>query len=136
MDPVSLAASILALIGATTKTIKYLSDVKDAPNERKVLLQEAINLLPLFISLKNQVEEHNHSEPWSEGLLLLNTDHGALNQLQEGLEMLAKKLKPEKAIKKLAHKLTWTLDKAECDEILKKIERVKSTISLALQGNI
>lgn len=136
MDPVSFAASIGALIGVTAKAVKYLSTVKNASNERKTLSREATDLLQVLVRLKNQVEEPKQSEPWFENIKLLATEKGAFDQLQEALEKLAKKLKPEKRVKNIARNFIWTLEKVECDGTLGKIERVKSRISLALQGDI
>lgn len=89
--------------------------------------------MPLLVGLKNQISE---PKQWSEGTRHLLNEHGALDQLQQALEKLAKKLEPEKGIRKVARNLIWTLDKVECDDTLKKIERVKSRISLALQGDV
>ncbi|KAL8720577.1 MAG: hypothetical protein Q9181_007891 [Wetmoreana brouardii] len=134
-EVVGVAASIGALIGVTTKTINYLSRVNNAPNERKALSRETTDLLQVLVSMKNQADEAKQSEPWSESIRLLATDHGALDQLQEALEKLSQKLKPGKGIKKVARRIVWTLDKDECNDTLQKIERVKSRISLALQGD-
>ena len=52
MDPVSaigLVASIVQLIATTSKVIKYVDEVKDAPKERASLASEAANLVPLLI---------------------------------------------------------------------------------------
>lgn len=136
MDPVSFAASVTALYSATAKTIKYLIDVKNAPNEQETLLREAVDILPIIGRLDNQVKESRQSGNWNQSLELLATEHGAFDQLREALEKLYKKLKPGKGIKKVVHNLVWTLDKRECEEALKKIERVKSRISLALQDDI
>ncbi|KAL8855889.1 MAG: hypothetical protein Q9178_007454 [Gyalolechia marmorata] len=133
MDPISAAASITTLIGVTTKVVGYVNSVKNAPKERKVLLQEATDLLHMLSRLEDLVSE---PKPWSEGTRYLLNENGAFDQLQQALEKLAKKLRPEKGIRKVARNFIWTLDKDDCDDTLKKIERVKSRISLALQGDI
>lgn len=133
MDPISFAASITTLIGVTTKVVGYVNSVKNAPKERKVLLQEATDLLHMLSRLEDQVSE---PKPWSEGTRYLLNENGAFDQLQQALEKLAKNLQPEKGIRKVARNFIWTLDKDDCDDTLKKIERVKSRISLALQGDI
>ncbi|KAL8911033.1 MAG: hypothetical protein Q9171_003737 [Xanthocarpia ochracea] len=133
MDPISVAASITTLIGVTTKVVGYVNSVTNAPKEREFLLQEATDLLPMLSRLKNQVSE---PKPWSEGTRYLLNENGAFDQLQQALEKLAKKLQPEKGIRKVARNFIWTLDKDDCDDTLKKIERVKSRISVALQGDI
>ena len=135
MDPVTavgLAASIAQLIGVTTKTIKYLNNVKDAPKDRAKLLKEASSLLSLLINLNCTLEGANPTESWlgtaqSQGL------KDVLDLLRRSLEELAKKLKPEHGMKSLGRRLVWPLDKKEIMETLAKIERVKSLVELALQ---
>ena len=135
MEPIGAAASITTLISITAKTIKYLSSADKASDERKALSREATDLLQVLISLQNRLDEPQQSEPWHENVRRLATEHGAFEQLREALEKLAVKLKPEKGIKNKARNLIWTLHKTECEDTLNKIERVKSRVSLALQGD-
>ncbi|KAL8931112.1 MAG: hypothetical protein Q9208_000216 [Pyrenodesmia sp. 3 TL-2023] len=137
MDPISFTASVAALIGVLSKTISYLNAVKNASAERKALSQEAAGLLPVVISLQNKVEDHGSVESCSEGIRVLATEYGALDQLRDALSQLATILKPGKSgIKNITGTLSWPFDRKLCEEILKKIERVKSKINLALQGDI
>jgi hypothetical protein len=136
MDPITtvgLAASIVQLIDATTIAIKYLNDVTDAPKDRATLAREGSNLLPLLIDLRYRVEEADSTDPWFAGVRWLGVEKGPLNQFKDALEKLARKLKPETGIKKFGKALIWTLDKNEISNILSKIERLKTLLSLALQ---
>lgn len=57
MDPVTvigLAASIAQLIKATSKVIKYVDEVKDAPSQRENLDLETANFMPLLVMLKQR----------------------------------------------------------------------------------
>jgi hypothetical protein len=136
MDPVtviSLVASITQLIDATTKTIRYLNDVKDAPKDRATLAQEAANTLILLTNLRYKLEEAKSTDPWFTGVRSLGVESGPLDQFKEAMEELARKLKPEVGIKKFGKSFFWTLDKNDIDTVLSKIERLKTLISLALQ---
>ncbi|KAL8856068.1 MAG: hypothetical protein Q9178_007324 [Gyalolechia marmorata] len=135
MEPVSLAASIVQLVNVTAKTIKYLNSVKHASEERTGLLREASSLLPVLLSLQTQVDLAKGPEPWFQNLRALNVDNGPLDQLQNALEHLAKKLKPKKGIKDVTRAFVWTLEKDFSLEVFQTIERVKSSISLALEGD-
>jgi hypothetical protein len=136
MDPITavgLAASIVQLIDATTKAIKYLNGVKDAPKERATLAREGSSLLALFIDLRYRVEEAKSTDTWFTGVRSLTGEGGPLGQFKDIMEELAKKLKPEAGIKKFGKALIWTLDKNEISNILSKIERLKTLVTLALQ---
>ena len=134
MDPVTavgLAASIVQLIDATTKVIKYLNDVKDAPKDRWTLAREATSLLALLTNLRYGLEEPKSTNPLFN-VRSLGVEGGAFDQFKEAMEELARKLKPEAGIKKFGKALIWTLDKNEISNILSKIERLKTLVSLAL----
>jgi hypothetical protein len=136
MDPVTavgLIASIVQLIDATAKAIKYLNYVKDAPKDRARLALEATSLLVLLTDLRYRVEEVGTTDPWFTAVRLLGVEKGPLEQFKEAMEMLIRKLKPETGMKKLGKVLLWTFDKKEVDDILSKIERLKSFVGLALQ---
>ena len=136
MDPITavgLAASIAQLFDATTTAIKYLNDVKDAPKDRATLAREGSSLLALFTDLRYRVEEAQLTDPWFTGVRSLGGESGPLGQFKEAIEELARKLKPEAGIKKFGKALIWTLDKNEISNILSKIERLKTLVSLALQ---
>ncbi|KAH0541723.1 hypothetical protein FGG08_003815 [Glutinoglossum americanum] len=138
MDPitaVSLAASIVQLIDATTKVIKYLNDVKDAPKDRARLARETTSLLALLTDLRYKVEEANPTDPWFNGVFSLGVEGGPLEQFDETIKELVKKLKPGTGIKKFNKILLWTLDKNEISETLTKIERLKTLVGLALQND-
>ncbi|KAL9630398.1 MAG: hypothetical protein Q9204_004740, partial [Flavoplaca sp. TL-2023a] len=59
-------------------------------------------------------------------------------QLREALEQLTEKLKPKSksGLKNFTRAVIWPFDKDYCEEILSKIERAKSRISLAVQRDI
>ena len=135
MEPVSLATSIVQLVNVTAKTIKYLNSVKHASEERTGLLREASSLLPVLLSLQTQVDLAKGPEPWFQNLRALDVDNGPLDQLQNALEHLAKKLKPKKGVKDITRAFVWTLERDVCFEVFQTIERVKSSISLALEGD-
>jgi hypothetical protein len=136
MDPVTvigLVASIVQLIDTTTKAIKYINDVKDAPRDRARLAREAASLLALLTDLRYRLEETNSTDPWFTGIRSLGVEGGPLEQFNEAIDDLARKLEPEKSLKKLAKVVFWSLDKNEINNILTKIERLKTFVDLALQ---
>ena len=138
MDPVTavgLAASVVQLIDATTTAIKYLNDARDAPKHRAIFAREAASLLALFTDLRYRLEEAESTEPWFTGIRLLGLEGGPLDQFKEAMEELTRKLKPDAGIKKFGKALIWTLDKNEINGTLSKLERLKTRVGLALQGD-
>ena len=136
MDPITaigFAANIVQLIDATSKTISYLNDVKDAPKDRAKLARETAGLLSLLIDLRYQVEDTNSTDPWFTGLQSLGGEGRPLEEFKRAMEELAEKLIPTSAVKKFGRALRWTLDKKEINTILSKIERLKTLVGLALQ---
>ncbi|KAI4093087.1 MAG: hypothetical protein LQ344_003070, partial [Seirophora lacunosa] len=135
MEVVASAASISQLIDATLKTIKYLNKVKHTSEGRSRLTREVTLLLTLLGSLDSQVTRASNSEPWFDCVRSLAVENGPIDQLRLALEELAKRLKPTKRLKIITHAFTWPFDQAYCEHLLGKIERVKSSVSLALQGD-
>ena len=138
MDPITIAglvASIVQLISATATVVQYLNDIKDAPKDRARLAREASNLLALLTNLRYRVEEAKSTEPWFTDIRSLGLAGGPLSQFQEAMETLEMKLRPETGLKKLGKALVWTLDRGDVEQILSKIERLKTFVSLALQND-
>lgn len=123
-------ASVVALVGATLKTYKYVNSVTDASKERRDLSQEAADLIQRLTAFRNMLE--SPSSPSLDAITGLTTRNGPFDQLRDALEHLNSKLKPSKGVKKLARALVWPLDKEECKEVIDKIGRIKSLINLAL----
>ena len=48
---------VVQLIDVTSKTVRYLNEVKDAPKDRAKLARETTGLLSLFTDLGYQVED-------------------------------------------------------------------------------
>ena len=72
-------------------------------------------------------------DPWFIGVRSLGIEYEPLDQFKEAMELLASKLKPQSGLKKFGAKLLWTLDKKEINDVLSRIERMKTLVGLALQ---
>ncbi|KAL8752513.1 MAG: hypothetical protein Q9199_005692 [Rusavskia elegans] len=133
-EVVGLVAAVVQLVDVTKKTITFIESVKDASQDRLKVGREASGLLPLLYDLESEVSV-NKNEEWSRCVRSLAMEHGPIGQLREALEQLAEKLKPRTGLKGTLRAFVWTLDKTHTQEILGKIERVKTRVSLALQGD-
>ena len=140
MDPVTAigaAASVLQLIGIAAKAIKYINDIKNAPRERFRLVQELNSLYGILIELESRVDEAkmNRDDKWLSGLNSLTVKFGLIEQLGAALNSMVDKIKLASKIKTVGRTLIWPFAKKEIAEIMEQIERQKSTINLALQGD-
>lgn len=140
MDPVTaigLGASVLQLIGVAGKAIKYLNDIKNAPRERFRLAQELNSLYGILIELENRADEAKASgdDDWLRGVQSLTFKFGPVEQLETALELIVNKVKPVSRFKKVGKALVWPFTRREVEELLRQVERQKSTIIFVLQGD-
>lgn len=133
MDPLSITASIIAILQLTSKVIQYLGDTKDAPKERGRLAIEAANLYSLLTTLRYRVYEASGSnEPWYNAVKSLA---GPLDQYKAVLEELSRKVVVPSgdSVGKIKHALTWTFNKGDVDRMLSRMERLKGLIQISLE---
>ncbi|KAJ6257541.1 Vegetative incompatibility protein [Drechslerella dactyloides] len=133
MDPLSTIASVIAVLQLTAAVVNCLNEVKNASKDQKRLAIEASNLFALLTSLKYRIEEANTTDPWYARAHALTVENGPLSQYKDALELLVTKLVPKHGAGKVVAAFTWPYNKGEVAEILTTIERLKSTISIALE---
>ena len=132
MDPLSVTASVIAVLQLTNAVIQYLNDVKDAPKECQQCVIEASNLLSPLINLRYRAEKAQIGDPWFEQLRKLNVKDGPLDQYKQALELLRTKVEIGDGIQKIKRRLLWRFSKEEAASILARMERLKSLVSVAL----
>lgn len=133
MDPLSITASVLALLGLTREVITYVKQTKDAPSDRTRVLQEASSLTGQLIMLQGLVEDHNSRDPWLQATSQLAAPDGPLHQYKLALEKIVAKILPINGRCKAGKVLAWMFSKEEVTHLLSQIERVKSFIQIALE---
>jgi len=92
MDPLSISASIAALLDVANEVLKYIASVKNAPSERKLLVVEASNLLPLLYSLQACLANADDDHSWFDGIKQVGVKDGPLDQAHKALQSLAAKV--------------------------------------------
>ncbi|KAH0562324.1 hypothetical protein GP486_002978 [Trichoglossum hirsutum] len=132
MDPLSISASIVALLQLSSKVIKFLRDVKDAPDDVKRLMVEVSSTKGLLLTLLDLVES---GEAGSNTVNSLNAPNGPLKQCRSALDCLAERVLPAVGLDKARKALLWPFQKGEVREILSAIERQKTLFSLALHND-
>jgi hypothetical protein len=136
-DGLDITSGIIAVLELTQEVIQFLLEVKHANADRQRILTEITSAHSLLVLLKDKAE----SSP-AEGdstlfntLTTLNTTNGPFDQFKAVLERIAKKLRPQKGLKKVYNALTWPFEKGEVDELLKAMERQKFLFGIALQND-
>ena len=135
MDPLSVSASIVALLHLSSSVIGYLSDVKSGPRELQKLRLEVCSILPVLSILQDEAEQAKSGGPWSSTLLSLDVPNGPIQQFRAALEQLEIKLAPVKGWKKVGKAFTWPFGKEETLRLLNTIERQKLLFTLARQND-
>lgn len=96
-----------------------------------MLAIEATTLLGLLTNLKYRAEQaEKEHDPWYVGIQSLGANAGPLEQLNTEMRTLNSKLKPN-----FGGSLTWPFNEASIKATLRKIERLKTYIGLALDND-
>jgi hypothetical protein len=136
MDPLSMTASIIAILKLTTTLTGYINDVRHATEEQKKVAVEASNLYSLLTSLRFRVEEARSGDPWLNQMKLLGVDHGPLDQCKDVLEQMVGQMPSSRKRDQVKSALRWKFTKSEVEIALKRMERLKSLIQCALTGDV
>lgn len=131
MDPLSISASITALLQLTGMVIQCLSTVRGACRDRQRIFSELCCINCVLYTLQDQATQKAPLE--SLTFQLLNVPNGPLDQFKETLEIMAKRLTPVHGWKKVNKAIVWPFEKEEIQGFLTTIERQKTLFSLARQ---
>lgn len=126
----SFLAEVVQVIDVTSKVVYFLNNLKDAPSDQAMLMREAISLLALFADLRYRVEGTISTDPWFTSL---GGDEGPLMDFTKAMEAKSIKLTQVTRVVNQGTVLRWTLNKNEIDDVLSRIERMKTVVGLALQ---
>lgn len=132
MDPLSVTASIIAIIQLSGKVIGYLDGVKSASKERATCAMEISNLYSLLVSLRYYLEDSANAE-WNAAVRSLTIENGPLDQFKAGLETIQSRLTDGGRLKKAKDAFVWKFKKEEVNSFLGRMERLKTLVEIALQ---
>jgi hypothetical protein len=135
-DPLSISASIIALLQASGTLVRYIKSAKDADKDIKAFQIEVINVRGLLFSLKDLLPD---TESGEESLLpvfeCLGGQDGPLKQFEVILGDLITQLQPKDGLKKAGQLLCWHFKKEDIKNLIGIVERYKTLFSLALQND-
>ncbi|KAL9003733.1 MAG: hypothetical protein Q9188_003420 [Gyalolechia gomerana] len=148
MDPLSISASIIALIGATHEIVticyNYAAAAKGAPWALSRMIDELNNLRSVLESIERLCRGGDGTDPATISRLehiqqLCDAKDGSI---AKELGDLMEKLRPPEWAnldgskrQALMKSLTWPLKEGEAKKTLQNIERMKSNLQLALTAD-
>lgn len=141
-DPLSITASIVAVLQLSTVAIQHLKDTRHGSVDKVRLRDELRHCVPLLEMLKDRIEDQGEHVPGEAGALnpasmaSLITPDGPIAKFKGLLEDLVEKLNPKGKKTRLAQPLTWPFDKKDVLEMLGTMERLKSHFSLIMQNKM
>ncbi len=132
MDPLSITASLVALLQISNSIIQYLAELGGATTERLRLLMDLSNTTMLLSMLKDAAQNEDKPGEWRSTLQGLE---GPLKQFKDLLERIAGKLAPAHGMKKIGKVITWPFKKEELSDMFASLERYKTLLGLAMQND-
>ncbi|KAK4936029.1 hypothetical protein LTR10_023024 [Elasticomyces elasticus] len=136
MDPLSMTASIIAVLQLTSSFASYINEARNATSEQKKLAVEASNIYCLLTNLRFQVEEARSHDPWFNQVKLLGVPNGPLDQFKGVLEFMVEQLSTSRKRVQVKSALLWKFTKKEVKDALARMERLKTLISCALTNDL
>ena len=136
MDPLSVTASIVALLQLTAVLTNFINDVRHATSDQKKVALEASNLHSLLLQLRFRVDEAQSDDAWFDQVRLLGRDNGPLEQFKHILEKMVEQTTMTGKRDRVKSALTWKWTKSEIAEALTQMERLKTLITIALTNDV
>lgn len=132
MDPLSITASIIAVLQLTSSILQVLNDVRCAYEGHAKLHAEIKSAKYILETLKNLSQDDKLGFAWEKTLIMLEDP---IKDFSEALETLLRKLKPANGVKKIGQAISFPFEKKEVTSILQSIERQKSLFALAIHND-
>ena len=135
-----MMGTLIAVVQITTAVISicydYRQGTKNASREVIQISDQLSSLKDVLDALLRLVENSESSDPsrLSTFELLAKSD-GPLLTCKTELERLKEKLEPEKGWRAVRQTLVWPLKEGEMRKALSSLERLKSTMQLALSAD-
>ena len=135
MDPLSITASLIAIIQLATTATQFLKEIKSGSGDRIRLREEIRATSCLLEILRDRVDDADALGQDLSSIKSLNVPGGPLDQMSIALRKLMKKLAPENRLLKKSQAVLWPLSIGDVKDFLDTIERQKAAFNLAIQND-
>lgn len=137
MDPVGFAASLITLVGLSSRVIAYLQTVQQGGKTRVKLLNEITILSYVLRSFNADLDPLPTSadEPWMQPLkaLIKPEGHGVIDQIRQELTGLETKLTGTSTrVGKSWSTIRWPFEEKQALETIARVHRLKDTATLVI----
>ncbi|KPI38988.1 Ankyrin-3 [Cyphellophora attinorum] len=138
MDPLvmPIITGILKVLDVFMKAGSSVKDIKHAKADHARLSSEASQLYGLLLDLQYRVEATSVDDSCLNKFKLLAQENGPIQQMQNSLEEILKQLPGPGKGERFIAKVMWPWNKKDADEVLQRIERVKSIVHCAILGDL
>lgn len=139
-DPLSVSASVIAVLQLAGTVTQYIKDVKEGAKDRTHLRDELRSLTSLLEMVLDRVEDMEGSgndvklEPPS--FATVGAPDGPVQRFKAVLEEIVGKVVPKGAVGRLTQPLKWPFDKKDITQLLSTLERIKTHLTLVLQNDL
>jgi hypothetical protein len=124
------AASIIAVVQLCEKVIKYIIAVSETKNDKSRLRHKIRDCSNLLLQLRDEAEDSEQVEEWTNTLKLLSTP---LARLQEALSVAAVALSPRDGIRE---RLQWPFKEKDVGKLIEVMDSEMAMVLLALNHNL
>lgn len=131
-DPLSIAASIIALVQATTTAVKFIGEVKDSSSECSRLLVELSMTSGILDSIRTLLED-DLKETWLVTARSLAKPQGPFQEYERLINTIVSKIRPATGLRKAGKAIAWPFKREEVKDMVAALERQKSIFVLALE---
>jgi len=139
MDPISavgLLGAIESLAEGAFKIVSFINTIKEGGKQRLRLFTELNSLWMVLKLLESHFdsEDEELSEPWLKTIAILDEDNGVFDQIQVTFNNIMSRLQPKTGHRKVLQTLRWPFDESEVEALTAQLERLKSSLNLALNS--
>lgn len=134
MEIIGLLASIEGLADGAFNLVSFINTIKEGGKQRLRLFTELNALWMVLKVLETNFESESDElgETWLKTVAVLDEDNGVFDQISRAFENLDSRLRPRTGHRKVLQTLRWPFDKPEVDSLVSHLERLKSSIELAM----
>ncbi|KAH7490040.1 hypothetical protein FOMA001_g2407 [Fusarium oxysporum f. sp. matthiolae] len=135
MDPLSVTASIIAILQLSTAVTHYVVSARGATKHQRRLHEEIRGCEDMLFQLKDILENERPDPTRAPRISLLEGPYSPFKRLETLFESIRVKLAPKKGLTKLISSLAWPFNEKDVSELIAAIQREKDLLQLALEND-